>query len=424
MRTWFDFFKSNKRLIIFGLLLTFCSGFGQTFLLSLYVPEILEAFNLTNSSFGSVYALSTIISAISLTWAGRYIDNIDLKKFASLVAIGLSAFLLIFSTARNIIWLGVGLWGLRLFGQGLMSHTSVTSMSRYFDEMRGKAISISNLGHPAGQALLPVLIAVGIQWFGWRQSLTASAVVVAFLLPSALFYLLRDIETNPAIFTRQQAALSDKADDQKEPEEEPVTYRSMLGSKVFWSVAPGIFALPFLNTAFFFYQIPLVESRGWATEWVAASFSAYAVASALSMLAAGQWVDKISAARLFPFYLLPFMVAMLMVTFVEAQWIIPLYLIFIGISSGLGSTIKSALLAEVFGITYLGTVRSLFAALMVISTALGPAIFGFLLDAGLSFEEVFALAFLFLLFTVVWSFRIVPKVRFLRWYRTVLRSAS
>lgn len=377
MRTWFDFFKSNKRLIIFGLLLTFCSGFGQTFLLSLYVPEILKAFNLTNSSFGSVYALSTIISAISLSWAGRYIDKIDLKKFSTLVAFGLGLFLLIFSTARNIIWLGVGLWGLRLFGQGLMSHTSVTSMSRYFAEMRGKAISISNLGHPAGQALLPVLIAVGIQWFGWRQSLAASAVLVAFLLPPLLFYLLRHMKTNPAIFSRQQAALSDQADDPKEAEEAPVTYSSMLGSKVFWSVAPGIFALSFLNTAFFFHQIPLAESRSWATEWVAASFSAYAIASALSMLTAGQWVDKISAARLFPFYLLPFMAAMLLVTFVEAQWIIPLYLIFIGISSGLGSTIKSALLAEVFGITYLGTVRSLFAALMVISTALGPAIFGF-----------------------------------------------
>lgn len=424
MRNWYAFFQSNKRLLFFGLLLTFCSSFGQTFLLSLYVPEILEDFKLTNASFGSVYATATIMSAFSLSWAGRYIDKLDLKKFAVLVAAGLGASLLVFSTARNLIWLVIGLYGLRLFGQGLMSHTSITTMSRYFDKMRGKAISISNLGHPAGQALFPILIALGIQWIGWRQTLAVSAALLTFLLPPLLFYLLRKTKTNPAIFVEKKEELQEKANIEKEPKESAITYKSMLTSRIFWFIAPGIFALSFLNTAFFFYQIPLAESRGWPVEWVAASFSAYALAGALSMLTAGQWVDKISATRLFPFYLLPFLLAIGMVIFVKSQWVIPVYLILIGLSSGLGSTINSALLAEVFGITYLGTVRSLFAALMVVSTALSPAIFGVLLDAGLSFEEVFSLASLFLLFTIVWSFRIVPKIRFLRWYKTALRATD
>jgi MFS family permease len=424
MKSWLKVFKSNKRLLFFGLLLTLCSGFGQTFLLSLYVPEILDAFSLTNTSFGSVYAISTIASAVCLTWVGRYIDKTDLKKFAVGVALGLGIFLLVFAGAKSIIWLGVGLWGLRLFGQGLMSHTSVTTMSRYFEETRGKAISISNLGHPAGQALLPVVVAFGIQLFGWRETLAASAVVVAFLLPPLLFYLLRKIETNPHTFVQQQATLQAKKGVKIEEGEKPVTYKSMLKGRAFWSIAPGIFALSFLNTAFFFYQIPLAESRGWSVEWVAASFSAYALAGAFSMLAAGQWVDRISATRLFPFYLLPFVAAMLMAIFIEGQWVVPLYLVFIGLASGLGSTIKSALLAETFGITYLGTVRSLFTAVMVISTAVGPALFGFLLDSGLSFEEVFGLAVVFLLLIILWSFRVVPKMRVLRWYTLAFRTSA
>lgn len=338
-----------------------------------------------------------------------------------LVAAGLGIFLMIFSTAQNLLWLGFGLWGLRLFGQGLMSHTSVTTMSRYFEDMRGKALSISNLGHPVGQAILPILIALGIQWFGWRQSIAASAVLVIFILPPLLFWLLKKVESNPQKFSQQKETQTNKDDQKEEEKESPITYKSMLGSKIFWSIAPGIFALSFLNTAFFFYQIPLAESKGWSVEWVAVSFSAYAFAGALSTIAAGQWVDKISAAQSFPFYLLPFLSAIILVIFVHNQWIIPIYLTLIGLSSGLGSTIKSALLAEVFGITYLGTVRSLFAALMVISTAVGPAIFGFLLDLGLSYEAVFSLASLFLTLTILWSFRIVPKVRFLRWYTLALR---
>ena len=47
---------------------------------------------------------------------------------------------------------------------------------------------------------------------------------------------------------------------------------------------------------------------------------------------------------------------------------------------GMGSNIKSALWAELYGEEVIGTVRSLFSALMVFSTALSPFMVGWLLD--------------------------------------------
>jgi MFS family permease len=420
MRSWIHFFRANKSLSSFGLLLTFFSSFGQTFLLSLYVPDILAAFDLTNSAFGSIYAIATLFSALCLTWAGRYIDSINLRTFSWLVTAGLVVSLLIFSQANHFVWLIVGLWGLRLSGQGLMSHTAVTTMARYFDHVRGKAISIATLGHPAGEALWPIIIALGIQFLGWRETLIDSALAVVLIVPGAIYFLLWGVSTNPTELHNSPITQADKEGNSSSSQPTAgISYRQLLKSKAFWLLAPGVFSLSFLNTAFFFYQLPLAESKGWSAAWVATSFTAFAFASATSMLMAGQLVDRWSAARMFPFYLFPFLAAIGLVILSDSAWITPVYLILIGISSGFGSTIKSALQAELFGTTFLGTVRSLFTALMVVSTALGPAAFGLLLDAGLSFEEVLMVAAVFLSLTIAWNFRIIPRSRFLRWYLAI-----
>lgn len=412
MHSWIRFFRDNTSLVLFGLLLTFFSGFGQTFLVSLYVPEILREFRLTNGGFGSVYALATLASAFCLTWAGRLIDTVDLHKFSWMVTGGLFVSLLIFSQAHHIALLVIGLFGLRLSGQGLMSHTAITTMARYFDHVRGKAISITSLGHPLGEAIMPILIVLGIQNLGWRETLMVSAGLLLLILPAAVAYLLRNEQTDPAIF-RAQHMPADKA---KDKHDHKISYRQIISTRAFWLIAPNVFALSFLNTAFFFYQIPLAESKGWSTEWVAASFTAFALTSAGCLLIAGQLVDRYSAARLFPFYMFPFLGAIGLVVISDSPWITPVYLVLIGIANGFGKTIKTAVQAELFGIGYLGTVRSLFTALMVVSTAMGPAIFGLLLDMGFTFEEALSIAAIYLMGTIAWSFRIVPKRRFMRWF--------
>jgi hypothetical protein len=60
------FFRNNAGLIGFGMLLTFFSSFGQTFLLSLYVPSTEKLLNISNTEFGIVYAVATIGSVLTL----------------------------------------------------------------------------------------------------------------------------------------------------------------------------------------------------------------------------------------------------------------------------------------------------------------------------------------------------------------------
>ena len=47
---------------------------------------------------------------------------------------------------------------MRFSGQGLMSHTSSTTISRYFNKRRGKALSTIWFGLSTAEFILPVLI--------------------------------------------------------------------------------------------------------------------------------------------------------------------------------------------------------------------------------------------------------------------------
>ena len=74
------------------------------------------------------------------------------------------------------------LFAMRLTGQGLMTHTASTSMARYFERGRGKAISIALLGFPAGQAALPPLAVAAAAVVGWRVTWVGAGTVLAVVL--------------------------------------------------------------------------------------------------------------------------------------------------------------------------------------------------------------------------------------------------
>jgi MFS family permease len=402
MKTFILFIKENRPLLFFGLLFTFFSAFGQTYFISLFVPSIISEFALSNSSFGSMYAIATMASAAVLPVVGKWIDHASLQKYSAGVVIFLALSLLLTATALHPAMLILGLWGQRLGGQGLMSHTSISSMARFFDHARGKAISIASLGYPIGEALFPLIIITSIGLLGWRQSLlTCAALLLLCLLP--LVWRLGAYDTQHTI------AATAKGNNK-------ISQWQILKSKTFFLIAPSIFILGFLNTALLFYQIQLATFKGWTPGWMALCFSGFAIASFTCMILSGLLVDRFSAKIMFPFYLLPYLVGLLIMIFFDQPWIGMVYMTLLGISNGFGSTIKSALQAEMFDVTYIGAVKSLFSTMIVLSTAIGPALFGFLLDAGLDFSEIIALIALVLLLIIIQSFRVISRYTFKRLY--------
>jgi len=378
-----NFLRNNLSLLAFGLLLTFFSSFGQTFLLSLYVPSIEMLLDISNTEFGTIYAIATIGSAFTLPWIGGYFDKIETRRYTLMVIGGLFISLLLLSFSYHVFLVIISFYGLRLFGQGLMTHTSVSSMARYFTKDRGKAIGTASLGHPVGEALLPLLITLLIGAVGWRGTLQLSALIcIVVVAPLVIFLLNRSMQLIRSHKVEEHADTNNK---------KKVRIWQVIREKKFWIISPAVFTIGFTNTAIFFFQLKLGEAKGWSPEWVAGSLSAFALAGAIGVTGIGTFVDKYTAKKLFPFHMLLYMPGLVALILFDHPLVYPIALVLFGLGHGTGKTIKDAMLAEIYGADVIGQIRSIFITVMVFSTAIGPVIFGIMLDMKFSYTTIFTI---------------------------------
>ena len=163
-----DIVRSNFKIIIFGFVFTFFSCVGQSFFIGLFNSSIREELNISHGEFGIIYGIATLSSSLTLIWLGKKIDDLKLVNYSFLVVIFLAFSALFFSFINGIILLVIGIFFLRLSGQGLMAHTASVAISRYFDQSRGKALSYVWVGMSLGEFLLPVIIVYFLTFIYWK----------------------------------------------------------------------------------------------------------------------------------------------------------------------------------------------------------------------------------------------------------------
>jgi MFS family permease len=375
--------KSHGRFLAFGFLMAFTSSAGQTYFIGIFGPEIREVFHLNHTQWGSIYLVGTLCSALVLPWSGNLIDRISLNIFTVIVITGLAIACLTISFSSSVVMLTVAIFLLRHFGQGLASHTSITSMARYMSNNRGKSIAIASMGYSTGEAILPVLAVSAIVVLGWRNTYLVAAVCVIGILPIVL-YTLRGHSF------RHKAFIADHAKDLENNKSGILskTRSQMLKEGRFYLLLPAILAPSYIGTGLFFHHLTLAEEKQWSALWVTGNYGVYAVFTVITSLVAGPIIDRFTAAKVLPYYLVPLVLALLiLIPASNPYWVIP-YMILIGVNTGIHFTGVSALWAEIYGPRYLGGIKSTVGAIGVLASALGPVSIGVILDMGYTFDTV------------------------------------
>lgn len=388
-QTYVRFVRANARFLTFGFLLSLGSSFGQTFFVSLFGAEIRTDFALTHAEFGGFYSAATLISGFALIWIGKRIDEIYLPRYASYVTVGLALSCLLLAVTSQVALLVVAFVGLRLCGQGLMTHTSVTSMARYFQRDRGKAMSVASLGLPVGEGLLP-LVAVGlVGLIGWRETWAVSAAVLLLLFWPAVLWTLRQHRDRDQVLAAQLAADEAAAkDNPAAPRQRQWTRAQVMRDPAFYMLLIGVIASPMLFTGTFFHQAHMAAEKGWQLTALAAAFFAFAAAKIGAALVVGTWVDRWGAARVLP-WIMPPLVAGLVVLGLVDHWIAAfIYMGLAGVNVGAMVASVGALWAERYGVRHVGAIRALVTAAMMFSTALSPVGMGALIDLGVSMSAI------------------------------------
>jgi MFS family permease len=363
----------NLRLLAFGILACFSSAFGQTFFISLFNPQWRNTFELTHSEIGALYSTATLFSGLLLVQVGKWLDHVPLVRFTTLSVLAFAGGCVLLANAPSAIVLLPAFLLVRLCGQGLMGHIAVSSMARFFERGRGRAISIATLGFPLGEAILPSVVVMLVAMVGWRDTwMLAAAVLLVIILP-LLAWLPR------------QAPLADPA-----VQRQLTGYgrREVLRDARFWLLLPIMLATPFIVTGLFFHQATLAMSQGWSLALLASAFIAFAVSQTASSLLTGVLVDRFGARKLLHFFLLPLGVGAIALGLTNVAWLAFAYMALAGLSAGANGTLAGAIWAELYGTRHIGAIRAMYSALMVLSTAASPVLLGVLLDYGWSMPKL------------------------------------
>jgi MFS family permease len=395
------FILQNSRWLTAGALLTLISSFGQTYFISIFAGEIRTAFNLSHGDWGAIYGFGTFASAIVMLWSGGLTDVMRVRHLGPIVLAALAASCLFMAFNPWVALLPVVIFCLRFTGQGMSTHIAAVAMSRWFVANRGKALSVASLGFSIGEACYPILVVSLLLFFSWQSVWILAAGVAALAIPALLWLLAEERSPQSSATEGQSLGMGGRHWRRNQALRHPL----------FWFMIPALLGQSAFNTAFFFLQVHFAEIKGWEHLQLVTMFPVYTLVSITAMILSGILLDKLDTARLIPYFQLPMIVAFLIFAFGQSLIAALVGFIFLGLSSGANATLPNAFWAEFYGTKHLGSIKAAAAAVMVLGSAIGPAVTGVLLDYDLPLDTQYVAVSVFFGFSSLMMWAGVKRVR-------------
>jgi len=392
----------SLKVILFGFIFTFFSSFGQSFFLGLFNTSIRDELSITHGQFGSIYASATLLSSFVLIWVGKKIDDINIFKFAFFVIILLSFSSLFFSYISSINILFIAIFLMRFSGQGLMSHTATTTVSRYFTKSRGKALSTSWFGLSTAEFILPVLIIYLLSIYEWKSIWMSISILVILFLPLTSYLLVKNLNFQSRENNEGSIKYENKIKNWKRIE--------VIKDYRFYIICANMLAMPWIATGTFVYQSFILSSKNWGPYIIAQSFMAYSIFSVITLIISGVLIDKFTSRKLIIYMNIPLLISVFIIIYFNHPFTSFIFLGLIGISNGFANVLGSSTWAEIYGVKHIGSIKALTTALMVFATAFGTALFGLLIDKGFTIEQIAIISATYISISLICLFLIKGKL--------------
>lgn len=342
-------------------------------------------------------SIAAITSSFSAPFLGRIVDKRGprLVLVTSVVVLGLALIATSqvqepwqFYVALGVIC-GISRSALTSVGPGAM-------VAQWFRRRRATAYSITAMGPPVGNVLLPPLLAVFIGAFGWRAGWMGLAALALGLGPIPLAMIVRRRPEDIGLRTDGDAPVETPADGSMPSpdvivDDEDWTASEALHSGAFWMVAAGMALILLSPNVSMVFMYPYLTSKGLDPTGAAAAVVVVSAMQVISRLAFwGPAITRLGTVRrvvlLWGVLLLS---ATLLLAF--AQSVVWAYVaaVVLGLGFGGNLVLQLQIWPEYFGRTAVGTITGMSQALQGLSSATVPLLLAGLVDRTGSYTVLF-----------------------------------
>ena len=357
---------------------------GQTMGLAVFTDSFIEVLGLTRTELSLAYLVGTVGSSLFLARAGRWYDLFGGRTMITISSLVLSLMIVYISFVDSLsTMLGgssfisfflimIGYFGVRFFGQGILTSCSRNVLLLWFVKKRGLVGGIRNVFVSLGFSIAPLFLAGLISLYGWRESLWILAALGGFGFSLMAFIFIRD---NPQSCGMRADGVDSESQEEIQEEAESLTLYLVKRNPIFWIYSLSLSMHALFGTAIVFHIVSIFEEVGKGKAEAFSYFIPAAIFSTTSNLFASWAADKINLKPILIIMLLSFCVGSLGFINLEKDWGFWVLAFGFGVGGGLWGVISNLTFIRFFGPKHLGEISGFSTSLTVFASAIGPAAF-------------------------------------------------
>jgi len=263
-----------------------------TYSVSLLVAPVQAEFGVGLQEVMYSLSLGTLFALIAMPVGGVLIDRYSTRWVMSVGAILVAVGMYILSGVTSITQYIV-LFGLTMaLGNALVgSQSSTTTISRWFTTSRGRALGISALGTSVGGIVVPLLMAYGIEHFGWRTTLEYFSYSVALI---ALPIVALTVRGTPAEAGLEIEDAHLQASAGANPAIGALTTKDIISNSAYWLIGIPLSLLFCVYTSVLSNLTPYATALGHSTEAAGQLITVIAIGGIVGKIAFGFAADKMN----------------------------------------------------------------------------------------------------------------------------------
>jgi MFS family permease len=400
---------------------------GQTMGVSVFTDYYISNLDITRVQISTAYMIGTLASSFLIPYAGIYFDRLGARVVAAISAAFLSIFLLVLGFSPSIIAsilnviavphlvvafivLTIGFFGIRFFGQGVLTLVCKGMVAKWFGPRRGFAVGIMGLITAFGFSFAPQPLHTMITKFQWDNALLIIAAFLAIVFLPIVLIFFRAEPSNYGVELEQ--GMKVKVSKSKNVAKDATVDKTVEQAKkdpVYWVIMLSLGYWGLFNTAFTFNVVSIFNEIGMDATQAVKIFFPISIISVIARFLGSYLSDRISIKYIYLSYVIALVfasISMLVIKLPIARFMI---IISYGIGGGLFGMLNIVTWPKLYGRKHYGAISGVSMSIVVAGSAIGPWVFSLIKKFTGSYQLtglfgfVITIVFLVMVFKVNWS---------------------
>lgn len=379
---------------------------GQTMGVSVFTENLLRDLDVNRNSLSLAYLFGTLGSGLLITYAGKLYDRHGARVMAFFSGVLLGIMLIYLTRVDRIadtlykwgqispamgtfLLLAIGFWGIRFFGQGLLTMVSRNMVMKWFDKRRGFANAVLGIFSAFGFSLAPRVLNLFIEELEWRGAWVLMALIVGIAFALFVLVVYRDNPEDCGCKPDGRKPFVPKRQRPPSLPDRDYTLKEARRTAAFWAFTLGLSITALYISGMTFHILSVFDKVGMSEQKALGIFIPTSLIAVVVQFGIGYASDYVKLKYL----LVVFMVGMIITTlglvilgsFGPAYWMI---ITGNGIVWGLYTVLIGVTWPRFYGLKNLGAISGFSMSWTVIASAFGPYLFSLTMDVSGSYDLI------------------------------------